>query len=250
MANLLGWGCSLSPGLVIEINILLLAVGVIFLVDLYNHVLWRQLEHVNMSICLMGLSTRVSLIRGVSLAVYLLTAILGIRMSKRPTIFKFAGYIIVCIMNLLFMLTIAISRYRYGSDFQYFTNMMLHDLWNRDQIEPIEALFDCCGMHGQIDYIIVNRTWSKAACCELPFCTGCQDMFHDYLQNIEMEIARDNIALFLFQIIGMIFMIIHYTSGVVVDDPYESESSEYEEDEEVVPNRISVELKKLHPRFV
>ncbi|XP_030560585.1 uncharacterized protein LOC115762488 [Drosophila novamexicana] len=249
MANLLGWGCSVSPGLVIEINILLLAVGGIFLIDLYNHVLWRQLKYVNMSICLMGLSQRLSLIRGVSLAVYLLTAILGIRMSKHPTVFKFAGYMIMSFLNLLFMLTIAISRYRYGRDFQYFTNMMLFDLWHRDLIEPMEAKFDCCGMHGQIDYIIENRTWSKAACCELPYCTGCQKMFHDYLQNIEMEIARDNIALFTFQIIGMLFVIIHYTSGVLVDDPYESESSEYD-DEEEMPNRISVELKKLKPGYV
>ncbi|EDW01496.1 uncharacterized protein LOC6559925 [Drosophila grimshawi] len=224
--------CSISPGFVIEINVVLIGLGIIFLVDLYNHIYLRSstLSELDMTIGLLGLSARISWIRGICLFVYLLFAILGIRMSKHPSIIKFAGYMLAGSTLLLFTICVAVSRYLYSSSLRYYTNMMLHTLWMKAQIEMMEELFDCCGIHGSIDYIIANRTWSMAACCNLPDCDGCQDMFHDYMKNIEMEIARDNFALFLIIAIALALMILYYKYAPLTEDPYVPEYME-EKDE-------------------
>ncbi|KAH8416190.1 hypothetical protein KR222_010404 [Zaprionus bogoriensis] len=202
----------ISPGFVLEVNVVMIAVGIIFFVDLYNHfnINRTMLSDVGRHFCLIGLDARMFWTRFFSLFGYVVNSIVGISMARRPTRFKFAAYIILGAMVFITMFAIGISRYMVGSDGKYYSKMMLHYLWSKIAIEPLEHILDCCGVNGAIDYEIANRTWSQASCCGSPNCPGCHDRFYAYLKKIEREIARDNIVTFIFLAIGLTLMVGHY----------------------------------------
>ncbi|XP_034479784.1 uncharacterized protein LOC117785704 [Drosophila innubila] len=226
MANPCRW-CNISSSFLLEANVIILALGCVFMVDLYNHFHLKRntLPHINTSlnICL---SVRLFIIRSLTIVGYLSSGIMGIIIARSLTIFKFASYVLLNCMTLIFTLAIGLSQYVYKADGRYYSNMMLHDLWTKNHIEPLEALFDCCGKHGAIDYEIANRTWSKASCCELPNCEGCENMFFEFLNSLEMEIARDNIILFVFLFIALLLIIVHYMNLQLDVDPYVSEDED------------------------
>ncbi|XP_017864963.1 PREDICTED: uncharacterized protein LOC108615166 [Drosophila arizonae] len=165
---------SVSPGLVIEIHILLLGVAIFFLFDLYNHAYRHSVEGLNTSISLVGLSPRVTLARGITLCIVIVNSILGIRLSRSMTLFKFFVYMLLGAYNAYMSLAIAVSRFLYTDRFRYFTDTMLLYSWNMGKYKQIELLYDCCGMHGVMDYILTDRPWSKDVCCGLPLCKGCE----------------------------------------------------------------------------
>ncbi|XP_017962503.1 uncharacterized protein LOC108655264 [Drosophila navojoa] len=237
---------SVSPGLVIEIHILLVGVAIFFLFDLYNHASRRSVEGLNTSISLVGLSPRVTLARAITLCIVIVNSILGMRLSRSMTIFKFFVYMLLGAYAAYLSLSIAMSRFLYANRFRYFTDMMLQYLWHNGRYKEIELLYDCCGMHGVIDYILTERPWSKDVCCGLPLCKGCGEPFYEDMNTIERQIARDNIALCIASIIGLVFVLIRKMSVVIVEDPYESESSDYSEDDtsELPPLRSTRNLKK------
>ncbi|XP_023173029.1 uncharacterized protein LOC111600905 [Drosophila hydei] len=236
---------KVSPGLVIEIHILLLGVAIFFLIDLCNHAYRRKIGYLNTTITMVGLAPRVTFVRGMALVAFILSCILGTRLSRSFNLYKFTAYMLMSSYAMYTTFCIALSRFLFRSSYLFFSNMMLLYMWNISKITQVEELFDCCGLHGAIDYIITNRTWSQAACCELPGCDGCEQPFYEYLTTIESEIARDNIAICIATLIGMIFVIIRRMNVSLLDDPYESESSNYsEDDDEILPPKTRRKLKK------
>lgn len=224
-------GYFLSPGFVLEANVLLIAICIIFTVDLYNHLSIKNttLPDINTSFYIIGLDGRVFWLRAISLLGYLVNAIIGVRMAIAPSRYKYTAYMLMGMMVFITMFSIGISRYSSGIDGQYYANLMLEDLWNRKKIELVEYELDCCGKNGVIDYEIAQRKWPPASCCGSPNCFGCQERFFAYLYSIEMEIARDNIISFIFLGIGLILMFAHY--AVIMLDRKISEEDEQDEDE-------------------
>lgn len=224
-------GYFLSPGFVLEVNVLLMAVCIVFMVDLYNHLSIKSttLPNIKTTFYIIGLDARISWLRAISLIGYLLNAIVGVRMAISPSRYKFAAYMLTGLMVFITMLSIGVSRYASGVDGQFYANLMLEDLWQRNLMESLEYELDCCGKNGAIDYEIANRTWSPASCCGSPNCFGCQKPFFAYLYEIEMEIARDNIISLIFLGIGLLLMFAHY--AVIMLDHKISEEDERDEDE-------------------
>lgn len=231
----------ISPGFVLEVNVLLIAVCIILMVDLYNH--WKvknsTLRNLSEHFYLIGMSKRVFWLRGLSLVAYLITAIVGIRMVIAPSRYKYATYMVMSTMVFITVFAIGISRYSSSKDGQFYANMMLEILWTNRHIEQIEYQLDCCGKNGPIDYEIANRTWEPATCCVSPDCPGCQQRFYAYLRGFEMEIARDNIISFIFLGIGMVLMFAHYHSMMLDNEIMQQD----EEDEEEMLEQL-LELKR------
>ncbi|KAM8711938.1 hypothetical protein ACLKA7_012449 [Drosophila subpalustris] len=226
MGHFFRW-CNISSSFLLEANVIIIALGCVFMWDLYNHFDLKQttLEHINTELY-MCLSSRLFIIRTLTILGYLSSGIMGIVISRSLTLFRFAGYLLLTSMTLIFTFAIGVSQYIYKKHGRYYSNMMLHDLWMKNRIEPLEALFDCCGKHGAIDYEIANRTWSKASCCELPNCEGCEEMFYEFLNSFEMEIARDNIILFVCLFIAVLLIIVYYKNSEMQFDPYLSEDED------------------------
>lgn len=232
----------ISPGFVLEINVLLIAVCIILIFDLYNHLMVKNSTLKNLSnyFYLIGLDTRLCWLRGLSLLAYLITAIVGIRMVLAPSFYKYANYMLMSLMVSITLFAIGISRYSSTIDGQHYANMMLEMLWTKKHITQIEYQLDCCGKNGPIDYEIANRTWEPASCCGSPNCPGCQNRFYTYLYGFEMEIARDNIISLIFLGIGMVLMFGHYHSMMLDNEILQQE----EDDEEEMLEQLQLRLKR------
>ncbi|XP_017836533.1 uncharacterized protein LOC108595754 [Drosophila busckii] len=232
MVRLLSW-CLISSMLVIEYNVILLAVNFVLMLVLIGHVDVKQhtMDNSKMYLSSLGINDLTCVLRGFCLCCCMLNAVLGIFAAKYPSILKCASYVLCCLILLFYAACIAGSRFHDEANYRYQTAMLLQNLWSLSRTDDIEELLDCCGKNGVIDYRLTNRTWSKTACCELPDCTGCEEKFYKYLYKFEQEIARDNIILFVLLLVGMLIMIFYYKDVKVMGDPYESESSSSDADE-------------------
>ncbi|EDW74118.1 uncharacterized protein Dwil_GK21761 [Drosophila willistoni] len=238
---LLRW-FRISRNLVLESNAILLVTGIIFLADVYLHIFVKlsTLEFFEMGNYIVSLSAWMSWVRGLTLMVYIFEAILGIRMAKSPSLFAFAGYMLIGFILLIYLASIVISSIAYLDDFNISVDMLLQKLWLGNRFDKVESLFECCGKTGVIDYVetIENRTWSRESCCGMETCHGCHDIIHKFLWAIEKEIARDNIIVFIVLCIAMLIMLCHYKDAEFVDDPYESESSDNDDDDDNEPSTL------------
>ncbi|XP_068147441.1 uncharacterized protein Tsp42A [Drosophila tropicalis] len=236
--RLLRW-FRISRDLVLESNVLLLVIGIIFLADVYIHIFVKlsTLESFEMGNYIVSLSAWMNWVRGFTLITYIFEAILGIRIARSPSLFAYAGYMLIGFILLIYLASIAISSIAFLDEFNLSVDMLLQKLWLGNRFDKVESLFECCGKTGVIDYLetIVNRTWSRESCCGMETCHGCREIIHATLRGIEKEIARDNIIVFVVLCIAMLIMLLHYKDAELADDPYESESSDdddYKDDSE------------------
>ncbi|XP_030368839.1 uncharacterized protein LOC115634242 [Scaptodrosophila lebanonensis] len=215
-----------SKSTVLEYNLVLVVAGIIFMLDVYHHVNAKQktLPNISLRSYTLGLIPWLSWMRGLSIVSYILNGLLGIWMARRPSFFKYWGYVLTSIMLLIYTFSIAVSRF-FFPDFEFYCHLLIEAIWTANEMGLLEREFDCCGKAGVIDYIMTNRTPSAMSCCEVEDCHGCKKSFNDFLWNIEMEIARDNFTLFVMMLIGLVIMTIFFHSLVLFQDPYEPESS-------------------------
>ncbi|KAH8253563.1 hypothetical protein KR032_005977, partial [Drosophila birchii] len=222
-----------SRACVVQINIVLIAVGVIFMLDVVGHRYLRSNTFPGVRLYPVALRDWLFWVRALTLLAYVLNAILGIRMAQKPSILKFALYLLIGFVVLLYTLIIATTRFMYRQKFNYFARQVVLQLWANDKLSKLEVEFICCGVTGVNDYqtLSTNRTWLSGSCCEKPECPGCITNITNYLWIIEVEVARDNFFVAFFLVVGLIFMILFYKDVQLHDDPYDEESdndSEYD----------------------
>ncbi|XP_034652035.1 uncharacterized protein LOC117890996 [Drosophila subobscura] len=200
--------CRISHISVLQINVVLLLAGLIFLMDVFNHMYVKNTLLRDATIVPGALLAWMFLTRFVTMLGYILNAILGIRMAQRKSLFKFAFYMLISFILLLYTLSIAASRLMYRSRFELTAKMMVLLLWRNHKLGKLEEEFGCCGEAGLIDYQISTekRNWASGGCCGAQDCDGCLDKLIQYLWGIEMEVARDNFILFILLLIGAILM--------------------------------------------
>ncbi|KAH8303739.1 hypothetical protein KR059_001593 [Drosophila kikkawai] len=227
MAKSCHW-CRVSRACVVQINVVLIVVGLIFMLDVVGHHYLRSHIFPGLRLYPVALRDWLFWVRGLTLLVYILNAILGIRMALNPSILKFALYVLIGLVDLLYTLTIAVTRFMYREKFEYFARHVALEFWAKDELGKIEEEFKCCGVLGVIDYQTdsSNRTWSSGSCCEKPECSGCIWNIKKYLGTIEMEVARDNFFVSIFLFVGLIFMLVHFKDAQFHDDPYEDDSED------------------------
>ncbi|KAH8234087.1 hypothetical protein KR038_001289, partial [Drosophila bunnanda] len=219
---------QVSPALVVQINVLLIVVAVIFMLDVIGHHYLRSHTFPGLRLYPVALRNWMLWVRALTLLAYILNAIVGIRMAKNPSLLKFALYLIIGFMVLLYNLVIASTRFMYRRKFEFFARQLVIQIWNKDKLGPLEVEFTCCGVTGARNYQMskTNRTWSSDSCCEKPECPGCLTNVTKYLWVIEMEVARDNFFVSIFLVVGLIFMLLFYKDVELFDDPYVKESDD------------------------
>ncbi|KAH8288982.1 hypothetical protein KR054_002921, partial [Drosophila jambulina] len=217
-----------SRACVVQINIVLIAVGVIFMLDVVGHCYLRAHLFPDLRLYPAGLRDWLFWVRGLTLLAYILNAILGIRMAQNPSILKFALYLLIGLVVLLYNIIIAVTRFMYRTKFEFFAKQVALQFWDKNKLGKLEVEFSCCGVTGVNDYHMdsTNRTWPSGSCCEKPECPGCISHIRKYLWTIEMEVARDNFFVAVFLIAGLIFMVIHYKDVQFNNDPYEEDSED------------------------
>ncbi|KAH8389976.1 hypothetical protein KR200_004792, partial [Drosophila serrata] len=222
-----------SSAFMVQINVLLIVVGVLFMLDVVGHHYLRSQTFPGLPLYPVGLRDWLLWVRALTLLAYILNAILGIRMAKNPSVLKFALYMVIGLVVLLYNLTIASTRFMYRQKFEYFATQVTLQCWAKNMMDKLEVEFTCCGVIGVSDYQMssTNRTWSSGSCCEKPECPGCISNIKKYLWTIEMEVARDNYFVAIFLAATLILMILFFKDVQLYDDPYEEESeddSEYD----------------------
>ncbi|KAH8272614.1 hypothetical protein KR018_004513 [Drosophila ironensis] len=212
--------CRVSNDCVLQINVVLIVVGMIFLMDVFSHFYLRTHMFPDIRVYPVVLRSWLFWIRALTMVAYIGNAFLGIRMAKSPSILKFAGYILIGLLVLLYTVSIGVTRFMHRSRFEFFAQMLVYQMWVKKTLELIEAEFECCGMTGVVDYqtASANRTWSTGSCCGKPNCFGCNSKVRDYLWTIEIDVARDNLIVSVFLAIGMIVMLVHYKDLEFCDD--------------------------------
>ncbi|XP_022228725.2 uncharacterized protein LOC111078380 [Drosophila obscura] len=204
--------CRISDDSVLQINVVLLLAGLIFLMDVFNHMYVKHTLLSDATTFPGALMAWMFLMRFLTMGGYILNAILGIRMARRPSLLKFAGYMLISLFLLLYTLSIAASRFMYRSRFELSAKMMVLLLWRNKKIGKLEEELGCCGQSGLIDYQISaeTRNWASGACCGADVCSGCSAKLLEYLWGIEVEVARDNFILLILLLIGAAVMMWHY----------------------------------------
>lgn len=230
MANPCRW-CRVSHDCVLQINVVLVVVGLIFLLDVFGHLYLKSVIFPGLRLYPVALRAWLFWVRGLTMVVYILNAILGIRMARHPSIFKLAFYLLIGFVLLLYTFSIAVTRFMYRSRFEFFAQLLILQLWVKDELDKVEVEFGCCGKMGLVDYQTgsSNRTWASGSCCEEPKCPGCISKVTEYLWTIEMEVARDNIIVTLFLLVGLMVMLAHFKNVQFHEEPFEEDSEETSE---------------------
>ncbi|XP_017115274.2 uncharacterized protein LOC108137853 [Drosophila elegans] len=225
--------CRVSHDCVLQINVVLVVVGMIFLMDVFSHLYLKSIMFPGLRLYPVALRPWLFWVRGLTLVVYVLNAILGIRMARRPSIFKFAGYMLVGSVVLLYTSSIAVTRFMYRRRFEFFVQMLVLQMWIRDSLGKVEDEFGCCGKTSVVDYQTAssNRTWASGSCCGKRSCPGCISKLTEYLWTVEMDVARDNIIVSLFLFVGLIVVVAHFKDLHFLEDPYDSDDSEEASDQ-------------------
>ncbi|XP_017115262.2 uncharacterized protein LOC108137844 [Drosophila elegans] len=225
--------CRVSHDCVLQINVVLVVVGMIFLMDVFSHLYLKAIMFPGLRLYPVALRPWLFWVRGLTLVVYVLNAILGIRMARRPSIFKFAGYMLVGSVVLLYTSSIAVTRFMYRRRFEFFVQMLVLQMWIRDSLGKVEDEFGCCGKTSVVDYQTAssNRTWASGSCCGKRSCPGCISKLTEYLWTVEMDVARDNIIVSLFLFVGLIVVVAHFKDLHFLEDPYDSDDSEEASDQ-------------------
>ncbi|XP_001361338.3 uncharacterized protein Tsp42A [Drosophila pseudoobscura] len=233
-------GCRISHDCVLQINVVLLLAGLIFLMDVFNHMYVKYTLLREATVFPGVLMAWMFMMRFLTTAGYILNAIVGIRLARCPGLIKFASYMFFSLLLLLYTLSIAATRFVYRSRFELSATRMALLLWRNDKIGRLEEELGCCGRMGLIDYQISaeERHWASGACCGEPGCGGCSAKVIKYLWGIEVEVARDNFILFILLLVGAVVTMCHYkdvqlnTFGDPNDCGHESEEENQQEEED------------------
>ncbi|XP_017074862.1 uncharacterized protein LOC108110343 [Drosophila eugracilis] len=227
MTSPLSW-CRVSHDFALQINVILLVVGVIFLLDVFSHLYLKVVMFPGLRLYPVSLRSWVFWVRILTMVAYNVNAIIGIFMSRELTVFKFVGYVLIGCVLLLYSFSIAVSRFMFRSRFEFFVKMLVLQMWINNSLSKIEVEFGCCGKTSVIDYQTVanNRTWAAGSCCEEQNCTGCITKVTQYLWTIEMDVARDNIIVSFFLLLSLIVMAAHYKYVQLQQESYYSDNSE------------------------
>ncbi|XP_017059175.1 uncharacterized protein LOC108099989 [Drosophila ficusphila] len=227
MTNPCRW-CRVSHDCVLQINVVLVVVGLIFLLDVFSHLYLKTAMFPGLRLYPVALRAWLFWVRGLTLVAYVINAILGVRMARRPSIIKFAGYMLIGCVVLLYTASIAVTRFLYRRRFEFFVQMMVLQMWLRESLGKVELEFACCGKTGVADYQTAssNRSWASGSCCERPGCPGCTAKLTEYLWTVEMDVARDNIVVSLLLLVGLVVMVSHFKDGQFEEDDYDSDDSE------------------------
>ncbi|XP_036675107.3 uncharacterized protein [Drosophila suzukii] len=211
MANPFRW-CLVSQNCVLQINVVLVVVGLIILLDVFGHLYVKTVMFPGLHVYPVAMRKWLFWVRLMTIVSYVLNAILGIRMTRQPTVFKFAGYMLVGCVVLLYTFTIAVTRFMYRRRFEFFVQLMVSQMWIKDCLGKIEVELGCCGRTSAADYqkCSTNRTWASGSCCGEHNCPGCTSKLTEYLWTIEMDVARDNIILSFFLFVALSLMAAHY----------------------------------------
>ncbi|KAH8372747.1 hypothetical protein KR009_004294 [Drosophila setifemur] len=220
--------CHVSHNCVLQLNVVLLVVGIIFLVDVFSHVYLRWSLFPDLRVYPVVMRSWLFLVRGVTMVAYIGTAVVGISMAKRPSIFKFAGYILFGFIVLLYTVSLGVTRFMYRPRLKFFAHLMVYQMWIYKTLHATEEEFICCGRSGEVDYQTTkaNRTWASGSCCGEPNCPGCQSKILVYLLQIQMDVARDNFIASMFLALGLVVMLAHFKDVQFHEDPYDTDDSD------------------------
>ncbi|KAH8350319.1 hypothetical protein KR084_002978, partial [Drosophila pseudotakahashii] len=227
MANPFRW-CLVSQDCVLQINVVLAVVGLIILLDVFSHLYLKTVMFPGLNLYPVALRTWLFWVRVLIMVVYVLNAILGIRMARNMSVFKFAGYMLVGCVVLLYTFSIAVTKFMYRRRFEFFVQMMVLQMWIKNSLGKVEVEFGCCGKTSVVDYqkCSTNRTWASGSCCGEQNCPGCTSKLTEYLWTIEMDVARDNIIVSLFLFVALVVMVAHFIDVGFQEDSYDSDDSE------------------------
>ncbi|XP_020815084.1 uncharacterized protein LOC110189378 [Drosophila serrata] len=98
---------------VVKINVLLLVVGVIFMLDFVGHYYLRSLTFP------------------------------GLRVYPNPSVLKFALYMLMGLVVLLYNPIIASTRFMYRWKFEYYATQVTLQCWAMDMMDKLEVKFTC-----------------------------------------------------------------------------------------------------------
>lgn len=226
MANPFRW-CRVSHDCVFQINVVLVVVGVIFLLDVLSHLYLKAVMFPGLRLYPVALRPWLFWVRALTMVAYILNAVLGIHMARQPTVLKYAGYMLVGSVVLLYTISIGVTRFMYRKRFEFFAEMLVLQMWVRDRLGKVEVEFECCGRSSVVDYQTAssNRTWPIGSCCGKQNCTGCTAKLSQYLWTIEMDVARDNIIVSVLLFVAMIVMVLHFKDVQSLDDTSDVDES-------------------------
>ncbi|XP_016957995.1 uncharacterized protein LOC108029992 [Drosophila biarmipes] len=227
MANPFRW-CLVSQDCVLQVNVVLVVVGLIILLDVFSHLYLKTVMFPGLRVYPVSLRTWLFWVRFMTMVSYVLNACLGIRMARHPNIFMFAGYMLVGCVVLLYTFSIAVTRFMYPRRFKFYVQMLVNQMWIKDTLGKVEVEFGCCGRTSAADYLkgSTNRTWASGSCCGEHNCPGCTSKLTDYLWTVEMDVARDNIIVSLFLFVALAIVAVHYSRVKFQEDSYDSDDSE------------------------
>ncbi|XP_039494238.1 uncharacterized protein LOC120453548 [Drosophila santomea] len=226
MANPFRW-CRMSHDCVLQINVVLVVVGLIFLLDVLSHLYLKVVMFPGLRLYPVALRPWLFWVRALTMVAYILNAVLGIFMARHPSVLKFAGYMLIGCVVLLYTISIGVTRFMYRGRFEFFVEMLVLQMWVRNSLGKVEVEFECCGKTSVVDYQTAssNRTWPIGCCCGEQNCTGCTSKLSKYLWTIEMDVARDNIIVSVVLFVAMIVMVLHFKDVQSLDDTGDLEES-------------------------